>query len=133
MRIQIRVCLFASLLVVPLMPSLSSAQPYVYPSRGQSQSQVDRDKSECARWARNNTGYAGADPYRPGGDVVRGAAKGAIIAGIADGDAGRGAAVGAIGGGLFGGIRHQQRNDAARNQFDRAYAACLEGRGYTVR
>ena len=116
-----------------LLPALSSAQLYVYPSKGQSQGQMDSDKTECAQWASNNSGYRGASAYNPGGDVVRGAARGAIIAGIADGDAGRGAAAGAIGGGLFGSIRHQKRQDAGRDQFDRAYAACLEGRGYTVR
>ena len=87
-----------------------------------------------------------------GGAVARGAlggaVSGAVIAGIADGDAGKGAAVGAIGGGLFGGIRHDQQQRqrqqqqaqqqaASRNAqvdtYNRAYGACLEGRGYTVR
>jgi len=87
-----------------------------------------------------------------GGAVARGAVggalTGAVIAGIADGDAGKGAAVGALGGGLFGGIRHdrqqQQRQQqqaqqqaASRNArldtYNRAYGACLEGRGYTVK
>ena len=43
-----------------------------------------------------------------GGDLVRGAAKGAIIGGIA-GDAGKGAAAGAIGSALFGGMRRHRR------------------------
>jgi hypothetical protein len=87
-----------------------------------------------------------------GGAVARGAVggalTGAVIAGIADGKAGKGAAVGALGGGLFGGIRHnrqqQQRQQqqvqqqaASRNAqldtYNRAYGACLEGRGYTVK
>ena len=87
-----------------------------------------------------------------GGAVARGAVggalTGAVIAGISDGDAGKGAAVGALGGGLFGGIRHdrqqQQRQQqqaqqqaASRNAqldtYNRAYGACLEGRGYTVK
>lgn len=38
------------------------------------------------------------------GDTARGAAKGAIIGGIA-GDAGKGAAAGAVGSALFGGMR----------------------------
>jgi len=37
-------------------------------------------------------------------DAVRGAAKGALIGGIA-GDAGKGAAAGAVGAALFGGMR----------------------------
>ena len=79
-----------------------------------------------------------------------GAGAGAAIGAIA-GDAGTGAAIGAIGGGLFGGMRkHGQNKDDERNQqqweqeqannyarnrteYDRAYSACLEGRGYTVK
>lgn len=115
------------------VPALSIAQLYVYPSKGQSQSQMEQEKRECSQWASSSSGYQGATAYGPGGDIIRGAAKGAVIAGIAGGDAGTGAAAGALGGGLFGSIRHQQQDDAARNQYNRAYAACLEGRGYTVR
>ncbi len=83
------------------------------------------------------------------GGAARGAAGGAIIGAIA-GDAGKGAAIGAAGGGLMGGMRRRDRqreNQAQqqqweqqqmaqyqqqRSQYNRAYAACLEGRGYTV-
>jgi hypothetical protein len=116
-----------------LSSDIAMAQPYVYPSQGQSQAQIDADQAECSGWASNKTGYRGGSAYRPGGNMVRGAAKGAVVSGIADGDAGKGAAAGAVAGGLFGGVRHQQQNDAGRRQFDRAYSACLEGRGYTVR
>ncbi|MCP3867568.1 MAG: hypothetical protein GY703_05630 [Gammaproteobacteria bacterium] len=140
--------------------SAPASELYVFPGKGQSEAQMEQDKFSCYQWARKNTGYdptnpprvstttTSSQPYRPGGDVVRGAAKGAIVAGIADGDAGKGAAVGAIGGGVFGGMRHQrrvesQRQQAAANQsarssamrsdYNRAYSACLEGKGYTVR
>ena len=67
------------------------------------------------------------------------------------GSAGRGAAAGAVGGAMIGGMRRQdqrksekraQKNWAAqetvsyeqgRSAYDRAQAACLESRGYTVR
>ncbi len=83
------------------------------------------------------------------GGAARGAAGGAIIGAIA-GDAGKGAAIGAIGGGLMGGMRRRDRQreqQAAqqnweqqqmasytnqRNQYNRAYSACLEARGYSV-
>ena len=86
-----------------------------------------------------------------GRGAVMGAATGAVIGGIADGKAGEGAAIGALAGGLFGGARRsqqQQRQQAerqqweqqqanqyahARNQYNRAYVACLEARGYSVR
>lgn len=83
------------------------------------------------------------------GGAAGGAALGAVIGAIA-GDAGKGAAIGAAGGGLMGGMRsgsQRRRNEErernyeqqqaaqaqyARDQFNRAYRTCLEGRGYTV-
>ncbi len=85
-----------------------------------------------------------------GRSMVGGAVAGSLIGGIADGDWGKGAAVGAAAGGLFGAHRkrsQQQQNQQAqqnweqqqaqiyaqqRNTYNRAYAACLTGRGYTV-
>ena len=85
-----------------------------------------------------------------GRGAVRGALGGAAIGAIA-GDTGKGAAIGAVGGGLIGGTRRseqvrrekaerqqweqQQVNQYAnaRNQYNRAYVACLEARGYSVK
>jgi hypothetical protein len=88
------------------------------------------------------------------GGVVRGAGRGALVgvtAGAIAGDAGKGAAIGAASGALIGGMRRndQKRSEAQaqqqweqqqaaqyqqqRNGYNRAYAACLEGRGYTVK
>src|SRR5579864_2435719 len=75
--------------------------------------------------------------------AARGAAGGAAIGAIA-GDAGKGAAIGAVGGTMVGGSRaRQNQRAAAANQqaqsqgaidtFNRAYAACMEGRGYTIK
>jgi hypothetical protein len=87
---------------------------------------------------------------QPQGEMVRGAAggaaMGAIIGAIA-GDAGTGAAIGAASGGLMGGMRRANRRGRTQQQaeqstadaqaqlerWDQAFAACLEGRGYTVR
>jgi hypothetical protein len=78
-----------------------------------------------------------------------GAALGAAIGAIA-GDAGKGAAIGAASGGLLGGARrHSQASGDRQKQeqweqeqvanyqrnrdaYNRAYRACLEGRGYSV-
>jgi hypothetical protein len=83
------------------------------------------------------------------GGAARGAAGGAIIGAIA-GDAGKGAAIGAVGGGMMGGMRRRDRQrqqqseqqqweqqqmaqyQQQRSQYNRAYSACLEGRGYSV-
>jgi hypothetical protein len=83
-----------------------------------------------------------------------GAARGALVgvtAGAIAGDAGKGAAIGAASGALIGGMRRREyarrqyqaeqqwaQEQAAqythrRNEYNRAYAACLEGKGYTVK
>jgi len=90
----------------------------------------------------------------PVGGVGRGAVRGGVAGlavGAIAGDAGKGAAIGAVSGGLIGGIRrhdqvqrqqtqqaqYQQQQSAElsqrRNDYNRAFAACLEGRGYTVK
>ena len=88
------------------------------------------------------------------GGVVRGGARGALVgvaAGAIGGNTGRGAAIGASTGALVGGMRRRNQRkqqqqaqqdwanrevanyEARRNEYNRAYSACLEGRGYTVR
>jgi hypothetical protein len=135
-------CLFA-------MGALAQ-QPYIYPAKGQSAQQQQRDQGECYSWAKTNSGVdpaAGvnvAAPQEQGGaarGAVGGAAGGAIIAGIAGGNVGGSAAAGALIGGLVGHARQERRNQEAQanaqaatlGAFQRAYAACLEGRGYTVK
>ena len=119
-------------------------QVYVYPTKGQTAEQQNRDQGECQNWAMQQTGYnpnQGSAPP-PSGGVIRGAAGGAAlgaIGGAIGGNAGKGAAIGAGAGALFGGVRQhrqaqeqtaytQQMNDA----YARAYSACMQGRGYTV-
>ena len=91
---------------------------------------------------------------RKKGGLLKGAAGGALLGagiGAIAGDTGKGAAIGAVSGGVFGGARRQnQKKQEAhaeqqweqeqasqyaqrRNQYDRAYSACLEARGYTVK
>lgn len=124
----------------------AQAQVYIYPQKGQSAEQQQKDSAECRQWA---TSQSGVDPNaaqtgpdrgkRLGGAVggaARGAAVGAAIGAIA-GDAGKGAAIGAVGGGVGGrrGAIHGEKQQAAGNQdsFNRAFGACMEGRGYTVK
>ena len=90
-----------------------------------------------------------------GGGTLKGAAGGAIIGGaiggISSGKVGKGAAYGAGAGALLGGLsqagkkkeeekkkQQWEQQQAAqyaqkRNEYNRAYVACLEGRGYTVK
>ena len=118
-------------------------QPYAYPMKGQTSEQQSRDQQECAGWAVQQTGYPPAYSQGPStGGAVRGAAGGAAlgaVGGAIGGDAGKGAAIGAATGGLIGGVRQHRRNTQQANQsqqandaYRRAYAACLQGRGYSV-
>jgi len=46
------------MIVVFLFAGLSLAQdPIIFPARGQSQDQVEKDKFSCYQWARNETGF----------------------------------------------------------------------------
>ena len=133
------------------------AQQFVYPAKGQSPQQQKKDEGECHQWAVGQTGVdpskpqqqaaAPAQPTTPTGTTpgagARGAARGAVIGGIA-GDAGAGAAAGAVAGRGQSrrDNRNQQQQAAAQQQqaqssqnaaYAKARAACLEGRGYTVK
>jgi hypothetical protein len=127
--------------------TLAGADVYVYPAKGQNKEQQERDQFECYKWAKEQTGF---DPSRPAqaagpppGGAVPGAAKGAAvgaIGGAIGGNAGKGAAIGAGVGGAAGAVRRhrgaaaqQQRYAANRNDYDRAFGACMTGRGYTVK
>jgi hypothetical protein len=133
------------------------AQQIVYPAKGQSAQQQKSDESACYTWAVQQTGYdpakppAAAPPPPPTtatgttpGAGVRGAARGAVVGEIVADDASAGAAVGAVA--ARGQSRRQnaaqanaaqQQQAAATSQqqatFAKARAACLEGRGYTVK
>ena len=161
---------FIVLLAVILIPCLSNvsfaqSDMFIYPKEGQSDEQLEKDKYECYRWSKKQTGFdpmeaprATAPPpkqERKKGGLLRGAAGGALLGAavgeIANDDAGKGAAIGAGAGTLFGGARRnrqvKQQQDAEqqwaqdqasqysqrRSQYNRAYSACLEARGYTVK
>jgi hypothetical protein len=117
-------------------------QAYVYPSKGQSPQQQQKDQADCQAWAIQQPGANPAavpPPPGPQGQVVRGAARGAAVGavgGAIGGDAGKGAAAGAAAGALVGGMRRRDdRREAqaaqgqANDAFNRAFAACLVGPG----
>jgi hypothetical protein len=147
-----RTCLAALVAAALAFPA---AAQYVYPAKGQSAGQQKKDESECYTWAVQQSGVdpakqaAPAAPAQPApvtgsGTRVKGAAAGAVIAGATGGDAGRGAAAGAVTGGVVQRNRNRQaaaqqdqaaaqQQQAAQGSFQKARAACLEGRGYTVK
>jgi len=119
---------------------------YIYPQKGQSQDQQDIDNAQCQRWAKAQSGVDPSAPPQPGqpgqhaggtlGGAARGAGLGAAVGAIA-GDAGKGAAAGAAVGGVAGRRRamlaQQTKKAEASSSYTRALAACMEGRGYTVK
>ncbi|MES0397840.1 MAG: glycine zipper domain-containing protein [Syntrophobacteria bacterium] len=159
------VSLLVLLLLTTFLAGFAAAQELIiYPSKGQSQEQMEQDKFSCYSWAKQQTGFdpmevpkATAPPPKQEakkGGLLRGATRGAAVgvaAGAIAGDAGKGAAIGAASGGLIGGMRRRdqagrqqqaeqqwaQEQSAQyahrRNEYNRAYAACLEGKGYTVK
>lgn len=142
--------------------SAHAQELYIYPSKGQSQAQQDKDRYECHTWAVQQTGFDPSKPqttpsntassqYQPSQPhVVKGAARGAAlgaVGGAITGNAGKGAGAGAAMGGMAGGFRRRdERRQQASAQasdtsaamskqqtaYNRAMAACLQGRGYNV-
>ena len=140
------------------MLNTARAEPLVYPAQGQSADQQGQDKYQCYIWAKDQTGVDPTQPTqaavpassRRRGGALRGAAVGAgvgAIGGAIGGDTGKGAKIGAGVGATVGALRQRrsnleaeaaarqtQSNQQARlNEYDRAFAVCMEGRGYAVR
>jgi len=133
---------------------------YVFPSKNQDAQTQQTDESTCYAWAKDQTGYDPMNPptveaapvdTSPDGAAIKGAAVGAAggaAIGAIAGDAGQGAAIGAI----VGGVRRRRAKkgaDAAQananqqaaanhsaallNDYKKAFSACMEGKGYTVK
>jgi hypothetical protein len=154
-----RLLAFAMALAVVAEPMLGWAQqaPIVYPGQGQTLDQQAADENACRSWAQQQSGmYPNQAPPgyygnpNAGAPVLGGAARGAAlgaIGGAIGGDAGKGAAIGAAVGGTAGLMRRNQQRrqeayaneqamaqyNASMNQYNQAFAACMQGRGYTVR
>lgn len=133
---------------------------FVFPAKDQKPEQQSADEQACYAWA---VKQSGVDPINmaatkpdsvakgPDGSAVKGAAKGAVtgvVIGAIAGDAGKGAAIGAAAGAMGGASRRKQKQakqeqevkqkaaaaDKAKNDaFKKAYSACLEGKGYSVK
>ncbi len=144
-------CLPATLLAEEFM---------IFPNNNQTAEQQDQDKYYCYNWAKDQSGF---DPMAPptateappqqgakkggaGRGLVRGAAVGAVVGSSSSSTkkaAGAGMAI--------GGMRRQDQKRKEqqareqwereqtqiytenRNRYNRGYAACLEGKNYTVR
>ena len=128
-----------------VMAQAPAAKPIIYPAKGQTAAQQEKDTMECQAWATKQTGYdpvqaahdaqaaaaqsqaqqqaaaqnAQAQANQVGGErargAVRGAAAGAAVGAIT-GDAGDGAAVGAAAGVVAGGARQRGKKKAVAEQ-----------------
>lgn len=148
--------LLLSLSAIFLLLSAShvAAQQFIYPAKGQSADQQKKDEYECHGWAVQQTGFdptqqtkstANSAPSKSvGGSMVKGAATGAVIAGVTDNDAGKGAVAGAAVGGVGRKVANDRNSRQAEQKaadqlnsqkvnYARARGACLEGRGYTIK
>jgi predicted lipid-binding transport protein (Tim44 family) len=123
---------FALSLAALAAGSAAAQDVYVYPAKGQSTDQQQRDRYECHSWAVQQAGF---DPSNPpmaaapgpsqasppaGSGLVRGAAGGAAlgaIGGAIGGDAGKGAAIGAATGGAIGVVRRHRQQQASQQQY----------------
>ncbi|WP_013334527.1 glycine zipper family protein [Gloeothece verrucosa] len=133
------------------------AEPFAYPSQGQSAQQQQQDHFACYSWAKQQTGFDPAQPQPQTtaqspqqGGLVRGALKGSLlglVGGAIGGNVGEGAAIGA-GVGALGGLMRRQEQQQQANQLSaqaqakeqqnlqryfQAWTACMTGRGYTVK
>lgn len=148
----------AMLFGVAQFNSAQSAAPIIYPAKGQSLEQQSSDEGACRVWAQQQTGFdpsqgpppSGSTATGPTGEVVRGAARGAAlgaVGGAIGGNAGKGAAIGAGVGATAGLMRRGQNRRQAegaqqqaqaqyaaqQDQYLRAFGACMQGRGYTIK
>ena len=133
-----------------------------FPAKGQTAQQQQKDEFDCYTWAKGQTNYdpvappppqqaAAPAPAPPQGGAGRGAARGAAAGaavGAVAGDAGTGAAVGATAGAIKGHrdkkrsqaqaqqdaqAQQQQASQAQLDQYKKAFSACLEGKGYSIK
>jgi hypothetical protein len=98
----------------------------IFPAKGQSEEQMEKDKYDCYQWAKKETGFDPMEVPKATEPPPQKSASGGLI-----------------------GRRSRGRQDTKnqeqwkqeqagnyqknRNSYNRAYGACLEGKGYTVK
>ncbi|HWC17112.1 MAG TPA: hypothetical protein VG498_08855 [Terriglobales bacterium] len=133
---------------------------HAFPGKDPTLQQRQTDEAACYAWSKQDTGFdpisatshaaltgGYASPKGLGlGATAAGAGGGAALGAIA-GDAGKGAAIGAAVGGIRGHLAEKQAQAQAQQQaqakaqtqnagienFKRAFSACMEAKGYTVK
>ena len=158
---MIRSCsLLGTLCGLALSTTALADELMIFPNADQTAEQQEQDKFACYNWAKGESGFDPMAPptatepppqeEAPKGGAGKGLVRGAAVGGIV-GDSSKSAKRGAAAGAAVGGMRRQdqKKKEAAarqqweqdqqriyaenRNRYNRAYAACLEGKNYTVR
>lgn len=135
---------------------------YVYPAKGQSAEQQQKDESACYNWAKQQTGLdpanmpkvQGAAPTETTstGEALKGGAMGAAAGAAIGAIVGGGGSEGALIGGLTGVVagrrkgKKQEKQEQEQiqasvsaqeqenwNRYLRAFSGCIEGKGYTIK
>ncbi len=158
--LNIRFNIMAALCGLCLAATSIADELMIFPNTDQTSEQQEQDKFACYTWAKDQSDF---DPMAPPtatepppqqqakkGGVGKGLVRGAAVGQIAGGDS-KSTRRGAAAGVAIGGMRRQdqKRKEAqareqweqeqvriyteSRNRYNRAYAACLEGKNYTVR
>ena len=158
--LNIRNSLLAVLCGVCIAATSMAQELMIFPNDNQTADQQEADKFACYGWAKGETGFdpmavptaTEAPPQQEAkqGGVARGAVRGAAVGQLIGGDSSStksGAAAGAAVGGMRRNDQKRKEQQAQqqweqeqqqiyadnRNRYNRAYAACLEGKNYTVR
>jgi hypothetical protein len=129
----------------PMPSPAQTADVVIYPARGQTPEQLDRDRYECHNWAVQQTGFDPSRPgiapqYRvhvvpggppPGSSVLAGGVIGALVGASVSNPwhAGSGALVGAVAGATIGAVADSSREEANRAAMDRAEAQAAAANG----
>ena len=121
-------------LMMSIAGPVLAADMFVFPKNNQTKDQQDQDEFSCYKWAKEQTGF---DPNKPVEQAATQAPKGGAASGAA-----KGAAVGAAG--AHKRRKGEKQQEAAQQQaakqqeanvegYHRAFGACMEGKGYTVK
>lgn len=139
MKREVSLVLAAGLVAGCATSSSPTQSVATYPSKGQSAEQQAKDTRECDTWAKQQSGYDPATETAKGAGIgaaigaVAGAATGAAVGAATGAGAGRGAATGAVIGGVGGGVGGgAYQYSKSKEGWQKAYAACMQGRGYSV-
>ena len=153
------VAVFTQTAAFAQVPTPQQLGVFVYPAKNQDATLQQAEETECYGWAQRQTGVdptapppaPAQTPTGPDGGAIMGAAGGAAVGtaiGAIAGDTGEGAAIGAVAGALRGRRKSKEKQKAQQQQaqaqsqgahaaaketFNKAYGACLEGKGYTVK